>query len=208
MKSYPRPSWHKGSVHPYGLLSVPDVAFIESFLDMVALRFGQVSMIEIGVANGATLYGIAERCERLKVPLKWVGVDLPGYGPETLPLNCTFIPGKSEHVYVQVEGEFNLLFVDGNHDSNHVILDVLNYSQYLVPTSYLICHDSNPSEEWVGLAHPDTHQGDGPIHPDFGIGVRIGLKKLGLLDGLRKDWQFVGEQKQGTVQGCIGFQKL
>lgn len=204
---YPRPSWHKDSPHPYGLLSMDDVTFLEALLDRVYREFGHVAFLEIGVANGATLYGMVERCERLGVPFRWTGIDVGG-GPDPMPPNCTFIPGRSEHVYVQVTGEFNILFVDGCHDSNHVVLDFLNYSQYLPVGAFALFHDTNESITWVGLGHTDTYQGEGPMHPDFGIGVRMGLKKLGLLDGMRKDWQFVDEQKAGTVQGMMLFQKL
>lgn len=205
---FKRPKWAENSPHAYGLLSMPDVLFLENLLQQIATHERRLEMLEIGVANGATMYGIYEWCERHGVPFRWTGIDMPGYGPDPLPPNCTFIPGKSEHVYVQVQGEFNFLFVDGNHDSNHVCLDFLNYSQYLKPRSWVAFHDTNESPKWVGLAHPDTHQGDGPMHPDFGIGVRFGLKKLGLLEGLRKDWQFLSEQKEGDVQGMMVFRKL
>lgn len=187
---------------------MPDSKFLEQWLDYIAVHFRQVEMIEIGVANGATMYGVAEWCESRSVPFKWDGFDLPGIGPETKIPNCTFHPGRSEETYIELSDQCNLLFIDGDHSSNAVCLDFLNFSPRLKVGGVCLFHDTVDHPHWVGLAHSDSYQGHGPKHPDFGIGVRMALKKLGLLDGLRKDWRLVGEQSEGIVQGCMTFQKV
>lgn len=208
MTKYPRPEWAKNSPHPYGLLSMQDYPFLERWLDKIGFQFGSIQMLEIGVANGATLYGICEFCERKIIPLEWTGIDLPGVGPAEMPPGCKFIAGRSEEVYVKIDGPFNLVIIDGDHSSNAVCLDFLNYAPMVVKGGIIMAHDTINHPGWIGLAHPGSYQGHGPQHADFGIGVRAALKKLGLLDNLRSDWTFVDEQTQGTVQGYCVFRKL
>lgn len=207
MTTFKRPDWNKSSVHPYGLLSVSDVPFLEKWVKRIAEEFGHVNMIEIGVANGATLYGLYEFCEREGIAFKWTGIDLPGVGPSVLPPDCEFIGGRSEEVYMRVTHECNLLFIDGDHSSNGVVLDFANYHERVQLKGYVIAHDTNPSPNWVGLAHSDSYQGHGPRHEDFGIGVRVALRRLGLLPMKRIDWAFAGEQKEGDVQGMCVFRR-
>lgn len=207
---FERPDWNQNSPHAYGLLSLPDVAFWESILDEIARRFqNKIRLWEIGVANGATCYGTVEYCERKNYELKWTGVDLPGVGPKVLPPNCIFLEGPSEEVYIKLQADHcNLLFIDGCHCSNHVVMDFCNYGERLEYHGLCVFHDSVNCPSWVGMAGHSNYQGHGPRVDDFGIGVRMGLRKLGLLDGLRKDWKFFGEQTVGTAQGAMAFERV
>lgn len=207
---FERPDWNQNSPHAYGLLSLPDVAFWESILDEIARRFqNKIRLWEIGVANGATCYGTVEYCERKNYELKWTGVDLPGVGPKVLPPNCEFIAGRSDEVYLQFQNKTcNLLFCDACHCSNHVVMDISNYGPMVERRGLCLCHDTVDYPSWVGMGAPENYQGHGPKESDFGIGVRAGLKKLGLLDGYRLDWKFFSEQPVGRAQGCMAFEKM
>ncbi len=210
MTKVDRPEWAKNSPHGYGLLSMEDVQFLERTIDLATMGASGLRMVEIGVQSGLTMAGIWNYVEKKGGSFEWVGVDLPGYGPSSVPPNSRFIGEPSEDAWRHLEGmEFDLIFIDGCHCSNHTILDFANFSPFLRFGGLCLFHDTNGSEDWVGLGHPGGYQGHGPEHPAWGIGVRAGLKKLGLLPPVqRKDWEFLGEQKVGNVQGMMLFRKV
>jgi hypothetical protein len=213
---YQRPEWAANSPHNFGLMSMYDVLFWEQMLKRLAHRFvNQISMLEIGVQGGVTTAGTAEWCEANKVHFSWVGVDLPGAGPKyEMPSHWQFIGEPSEYAYTNPRftgiGQlgFHILLIDGCHCANHVALDFLNFSPHLYEDGICVFHDSVDHLKWVGLSHPGSHQGHGPTHADFGIGVRAGIKKVGLLEGKLFGWKLIGEQAQGEVQGMMAFQKM
>jgi hypothetical protein len=182
--------------HKYGFITPHDVKFFEPILGLVAREFNAINMLEIGVNEAGTTHGVYEHSQKLGVPFRWTGIDRdPARMRPTLPPNSTFIVGESTEAFIKVVGEFNLLFVDGNHDRNHAMLDFLNYSDFVVPGGYCVYHDTG--DEIQGI----MHQGTGPDHPAFCFATRDAFRLLGLLPNVRSDWTFFGEQK-GNAGMC------
>jgi hypothetical protein len=99
--------------------------------------------------------------------------------------------------------------VDGCHCVNHAICDFSNYSPFVVQNGYCLFHDTAlptslgkvDQEAW-----PQDHSYAGK--PSSVLGVREGLKKLGLLQGYRTDWKLVEEVPSDTgLMGLMLFKK-
>lgn len=148
--------------------------------------------------------GVVERCDALGTTVYYEGVDFVGGKPEELPPECKFIEGDSTQVFPKVSSDFNILFIDGSHAQNYVMLDFLNYSPKVVVNGYVLFHDTRDGS-WQG----SHYQGTGPEDMfENRISVRLGLKKLGLMDGRRRDFKFLQEIADVDVMGMMLFQKL
>ncbi len=201
----PRPAWNKNSPHHYGVWTHGEAAFMDRFLAQVGKEFGYVRFLEIGVAEGATMAGVLERCDELRIAATYEGVDGPQGRPSSLPANAKFIEGDSAYAYPQVGTGFNICFIDGSHALNYVMLDFLNYSPKVVVGGYCLFHDTREGPEW----QKKHYQGTGPTDlDDNNIAVREALKKLGLLDNRRRDWKFIEEIKDTNIMGMILIKKL
>lgn len=199
----PRPAWNKDTLHKYGVWSLGEAVFMDRQLNKVFNEFGAVRFLEIGVAEGATMAGILERCDEIGSPVSYEGVDGLGGKPSFLPDNCKFFEGDSAEQFLYVGDGFNMLLVDACHCVNHTMLDFLNYSPKVVVGGYVIFHDVRDTH-WQG----NHYQGHGPDVPEFRIYCRGALKKLGLLQGYRADWEFVEEIADGDIQGMYVIRKL
>lgn len=212
MNSLPRPAWNKTSPHEFGVWTMGEAVFMRELLQRVGKEFGYVRFLEIGVAEGATMCGLFERCQEYGIPFSYEGVDGLCGTPSHLPERCKFTQGDSAEVFpkvgfVDVQGEskeapFNILLVDGSHNNNYVILDFCNYAPKVMLGGYIIFHDSNPGWQF------SHYQGTGPDISEFRIAVRMGLQKLGLLDGRRTDFRFVKELREGTMQGMFVIKRI
>ncbi len=201
----PRPAWNVNSGHSYGVWTHGESQFMDRFLEQLKREFGFVRFLEIGVAEGATMAGVLERCDALGVPASYEGVDGPQGKPSFLPENAKFIEGDSAYAYPRVGDGFNICFIDGSHALNYVMLDFLNYSSKVIVGGYCLFHDTNGSASWTG----QHYQGTGPKDmPDNNIAVRPALKKLGLMDGRRTDWKFIEEIADTEIMGMMLFKKL
>jgi hypothetical protein len=198
-----RPAWNTNSPHKYGVMTVGESNFMDKLIDTIHAEFGSIQFLEIGVAQGATMAGVMERCQKVGCKIHYEGVDLPMGKPEFSSPDCVFHPGDSAEIFNDVSGKFNLLFVDGCHCINHCMLDFLHYSQLVVEGGYCLFHDTRDTH-WQG----EHYQGHGPHIPEFMIGVRSGLRKLGLLNGKRTDWTLVEEVADTDIMGMILFKKL
>lgn len=201
----PRPDWNQKSPHGYGVMTVGETEFMNRFLEQLKTEFGYVRFLEIGVAEGATMAGVLERCDALQVPVDYTGVDGPQGRPSFLPENCTFIEGDSAYAYPRVGEGFNILFIDGSHALNYVMLDFLNFSPLVVVGGYCLFHDTREGPQWTGM----HFQGTGPKDMvDNNIAVRPALKKLGLMDDRRTDWKFIEEIMDTSIMGMRLYRKL
>lgn len=187
-----RPNVKPGATHRFGLMSTEDARFFESLLSVMAVEFGSISMLEIGVHSGDTSLGTLEQAMQLGVPFKWTGVDRDCQAHQPFPADFNFICGDSKEAFLKVRGlDFNLLYIDGCHDRNHCVLDILNYSEFLVPRGYMVVHDTAAAVQGM------HNQGNGPAdHPLFSIATRDGLALLGLIRNERQGWKFVSEQPE------------
>lgn len=205
MIKIPRPAWNINSGHAYGIFSPAEALYFDRMLEQVGEQFGVVSFLEIGVAEGATMAGIYERCDVLGVPCCYTGVDGECGRPKSLPDSARFICGDSTQVHQQVGDGFNVLFVDASHALNFVCLDFLNYGPKLIVGGLCIFHDTRDTPEWQGVHFQGT--GDPNLFENK-IAVRLALKKLGLLQGYRRDWEFVEEIADVQIQGMMIYKKL
>ena len=86
--------------------------------------------------------------------------------------------------------------------------DFLNFSPFVVVGGYVLFHDTAlPDGSYEQGPWPQNHSYAGK--PPSVLGVREGLKKLGLLQGYREDWKLIEEIPSDTgLMGAILFQKL
>lgn len=204
IRRIPRPAWNTNSPHKYGVWTAGEAALMDRLLAQVGKEFGCVKFLEIGVAEGATMAGIVERCDECGIPILYEGVDGHQGKPSILPDGCSFIEGDSTQVFPKAKDGVNLLFIDASHAQNYVMLDFLNYSPKVVVGGYVLFHDTRDTTKWQGM----HYQGTGPDMFENRISVRLALRKLGLLDGRRTDFQFVEEIKDTDIMGMMLYKKL
>lgn len=198
----------------YGSMSETEYDLIDRTLDKIKAEFGEVRFLEIGVCGGGTVAGVARRCKQIDAPLFAAGVDcLEHYKPDRnlfpeLPDDYRFYVGDSMDQWRNITDKFNFLLVDGCHCVIHATADFLNYSPLAVVGGYVMFHDTAlPIDQYEQMAFPQDHSLAGK---DPGkLGVREGLKKLGLLQGYRTDWDLVEEVPSDSgVMGAMIFKKV
>ena len=192
----------------YGSFKEDEFDLMDRVIDRIKSEFHSVSFLEIGVCDGGTVRGVYRRCEEIGVPLKATGIDcLEHYKPTDLA-DYTFYCGDSMDVWREIKGNFNLLLIDGCHCVNHSMCDFLNYSPFVVRGGYCLFHDTAiPKNQYEQIPFPQDHSLAGRS-PDK-LGVREGMKKLGLLQGYRTDWQFIEEVSSNDgVMGMILLKKV
>jgi hypothetical protein len=180
-----------------------DIPFLRQSLQRVVDEFGEIKMIELGVANGGTTIGIYNWCAKNNVNFRWQGCDIIDGEPYfDLGSWGRFYCGDfhTSKIVKAVEGGANLLFIDGCHCYNCVTDDFMLYSPKLAPKGFLLFHDTCSHKSWQ-----DHHK---QCKPDKMIETRRALKDLNLLPLNRTDYAFWGEQNEGTTQGMALFQKL
>jgi hypothetical protein len=198
----------------YGSMSETEYDLIDRTLDKIKATFGEVRFLEVGVCGGGTVAGVARRCKQIGAPLFASGVDcLEHYKPDRnlfpeLPADYKFYVGDSMDQWRNITDKFNFLLVDGCHCVVHATADFLNYSPLVVVGGYVVFHDTAvPKGQHEQMAFPQDHSLAGK---DPGkLGVREGLKKLGLLQGYRADWELVEEVPSDSgVMGAILYRKV
>lgn len=185
---------------------------ITALADTLKNEFGKVVFLEIGVFGGNSTRGLADHCTANGIPLFAAGVDFAKYipNPPATP-DYAFYAGDSMDQWRRIERrDFNFLFIDGCHCVNHAICDFLNYSPFVQVGGYCLFHDTaaptdkgtQQQEEW-----PQDHGYAGK--PSSVLGVREGLRKLGLWQGYRADWVFVHEiPAPDGLKGMCLFKKI
>jgi hypothetical protein len=195
----------------YGSMNEAEYDLIDRTLDKIKAEFGSVRFLEIGVCGGGTVAGVARRCKQIGAPLYAAGVDcLEHYKPDAaqVPADYKFYVGDSMDQWRKITDRFNLLLIDGCHCVIHSAADFLNYSPLVVVGGYVLFHDTAvPLNQYEQMAFPQDHSLAGK---DPGkLGVRDGLKKLGLLQGYRTDWELVEEVPNDSgVMGAMLFRKV
>lgn len=176
------------------LISPTDEDVLADGLNHVVKEFPEVplNILEVGVCHGDTSRWIESWMHsHTEQPWFFFGVDNNRDLPVAVPFpGATLITGESDQVYKEVPEELHFVFIDGCHDINHTMLDFLHYGDRVVQNGILCFHDAAPKSQgkcdW---------QGYGPKNdPDFGTATREALRKLGLFQNYRKDWEFVEER--------------
>lgn len=196
----------------YGFMRDVESDLVDKILIQLKERFGSIKFLEVGVFGGGTVSGVVRKCQSLGVELFASGVDFDQWRPRPDPLpGYDFYAGDSMEMWRQIEKKglrYNFAFIDGCHCVNHAMADFLNYSPLIVPGGICLFHDT-------ALPKDDVKQGEWPQDhgyagkPDSQLGVRDGLKKLGLLQGFRTDWKLLGEiPSDSGLMGAMYFEKL
>ncbi len=192
----------------YGTMEEVEADYLDGLLDRLKREFGEIRMLEIGVFNADTVRGVYRRGKEIDCPVQCSGVDWVFYDPNPSPdPNYDFHAGDSMDAWRTINQRYNLLVVDGCHCIAHSSQDFLNYSPFVVVNGYCLFHDTAlPAGKEKQEAWNQNHSYAGT--PDSVLGVREGLKKLGLLQGYRTDWRFIDEVPSDTgLSGMMLFQK-
>lgn len=182
---------------------------LDRLIPRIKDEFGKVSFLEIGVFGGGTVSGIVHKCREIGCPVTAAGVDFLPWKPSPAPLDdYDFHDSDSMDAFRGMTGPYNLLFVDGCHCVNHAMADFLNYSPMVVLNGYCLFHDTALPKDGIEQGEwPQDHSYAGK--PPSVLGVREGLKKLGLLQDYRKDWKLIEELPNDTgLMGMHLFQKV
>lgn len=133
-----------------------------------------VRFLEIGMWKGFTARGVKAFVEAQGGTLDYWGID-PGLLEEPVPpfYGANFLVKKSEEAFHLVPDQFDVVFVDGNHSRNGVILDTFNYEGKVVDGGFMLFHDTNPRCQRTGYEY------SGPQIPEFGICVREAWDMMG-----------------------------
>lgn len=198
----------------YGYIRDVEEDFVDRLLDTISVKFGIIQLLEIGVFTANTVRGIYRRGKELGIPVEAAGVDFEMYRPNPTPAeNYIFYSGDSMDKWRDIpkDKRWNLLWVDGCHCCNHAMCDFMNYSPFVENCGYTVFHDTalptalgkDEQEPWPQTDH--SYAGK----PPSVLGVRDGLRKMGLLDGYRTDWKLVEEVPSDSgLMGVHLFQKV
>ncbi len=193
----------------YGQLEEEEYDLIDRVLERLKVSFGEVRFLEIGIWGGVTATGIARKCKELGIPVSATGVDKSPNVPTPLPTpDYNYVQGDSLYQYGKITGKFNFLLIDGCHCAIHAMCDFLNYSPFLDVGGLCMFHDTASRKDEDEQDHFTQDHSDIGM-PDSVLGVRNGLKKLGILQGYRTDWKFIEEHPNETgLMGAMVYQKL
>lgn len=193
----------------YGFVREIEADLIDRVIQMLKSKFGEVRGIEIGVMGAGTTRGIYRQAKALDCPCQLAGVDFEKYRPNPTPHeNYKFYAGDSMDKWREIHDSYGLLFVDGCHCVNHSMTDFLNYSPLVVVGGWALFHDTAlPKGQYEQESWPQDHSYAGKDPSK--LGVREGLKKMGLLQGYRSDWKLMEEIPSSTgLMGMCLFEKL
>jgi hypothetical protein len=197
------------AISRYGFMQEVEADLIDRLLDRIKSEFGVIRLIEIGVFSGETVRGVYRRANEISCPAICAGIDFEQYRPNPTPdPNYKFYSGDSMDQWREIKHRYNFLFVDGCHCVVHSSQDFLNYSPFVVLNGYCLFHDTAvPTNQFEQEPWPQDHSYAGVKQSK--LGVREGMKKLGLLQGYRSDWKFIEEIPSDTgLMGAMLFQKV
>lgn len=193
----------------YGFMRDVEEDLIDRILDRIKDEFGSIKFLEIGTFGAETVRGVYRRGKELGIPVEAVGVDFEQYRPNPTPdPNYIFHAGDSMDQWREVKGKFNFLFIDACHCVVHSSQDFLHYSPFIEVGGYILWHDTAlPAGKEKQQFWPQDHSYAGK--PPSGLGVREGLKKLGLLDNRRSDFEFVEEvESHDGLMGMMLYRRI
>ena len=122
-------------------------------------------IVECGIAFGGTTAFLADMC-KLVGKGEVIGIDIQILAETRSSLanykNISLIEGNSadpeiaKEVFRIVENKNTLVILDSDHSKNHVLQELMLYSQLVMPEGYLIVEDTNINGH--------------PVYPDYGQG--------------------------------------
>lgn len=184
----------------YGAILAEDVEVLEACLSIVAPLHAPgdertLRVLEIGMHDGATARGIESFLADRSWRLAYVGIDVDDGTTRSrhVPAGGREIVGDSAEVFHLVDGEFDLVWVDGCHCVNHVVLDTIHYSPRVRLGGFMLFHDANPAGQGC------DHQPHGPSIPEFGLAIDAGHRAVRWpFEG----WELFMERFPSDVHNC------
>lgn len=134
----------------FGAITSEDAQLLESII-LESSSKGSLKFLEIGVHEGNTARGVMELCREKGIELTYWGVDAC-YETPPFP-GASHVFGKSEEVFEQVPDKFDVVFVDGCHCLNHVLLDAIHYFPKVRIGGFILFHDTSPQVQGVQKNH-------------------------------------------------------
>ena len=170
----------------HGMVFQSDSDVLDACCEMILRMKKEVKILEIGMWKGLTALGFKKFIEAHGGTIDYWGMD-PGLleAPQKPFPEARVIIGKSEECFHLVPNNFDLIFVDGNHSRNGVILDTYNYEGKVAKGGFLVYHDTNPKGQHTGYEY------SGPHIPQFGIAVR---EAWAMMDWPWPGWEFFMEK--------------
>lgn len=102
-------------------------------LNYLINRYGYTSYLEIGVQDANSCFNKIQVNDKISV--------------DPAPRNyCDFV-GTSNEFFFQNNRKFDLIFIDGLHHKEQVVMDVLNALECLNEGGTIMCHDTLPTTE-------------------------------------------------------------
>ncbi len=158
----------------YGALTPEDIEVLE--LVLYEFRGKPLKLLEIGIYHGHTARGVRDFCAGNGTELEYWGIESGTLCAPAAPFaEAHFIIGESREVFMQVPDDFDVVFVDGDHTFNAVVLDALHYGRKVKAGGFLLFHDCAPHIQYK-LAEPNRNY---PEHPWFHNAVNDALEALG-----------------------------
>lgn len=179
----------------YGAILMEDVEVLEACLEKLCSPGAVVRMCEIGAHDGGTALGIKRYVESHGAKLEYWGIDPDPHRNKFAWEGATILQGDSAIEWHKIPGDLDLVWVDGCHCRNHVILDTVNFSPKVRNFGFLCFHDVNPQIQGVGEKQPC-----GPVDvPQFNVSVVEGLQAINFPWG---PWDLFKEAYPLDVWGC------
>jgi hypothetical protein len=152
---------HKGiNTMNYGSMTRTDMDVMDEVLTQFSNR--PVMFLEVGFNEGNTSRGILAKCREQNTILNYWGIDSGAICNPKLPFpEAKIIIGDSAEVFHLAPCDFDVVFIDGCHCMNHVIMDTVHYGSKVKSGGYLMFHDTSPE-----LQHT-MRQTHGPDIPEF-----------------------------------------
>jgi len=168
----------------YGALTLVDVEVLEQVLFEFKAA-GRMKFLEIGVYEGHTSRGIRDFCAANGIELEYWGIESGTLCVPTRPFpDAHFVIGESREVFMHLPDDFDVVFIDGDHTLNAVILDTLHYGAKVKPGGFLLCHDTSPEIQFK-MAEPNRNY---PEHPWFHNAVNAAHAMLGFPTKEWREW--------------------
>lgn len=203
-----------GSNFKWSLMTDTDRATLRAAVESMCDRpYGILNFCEIGTYNASTAWGVKAVVEAKGKKLNYWGVDTMTHDAVLFP-EAHLVIGDSTKVFYQVPDlPFDILFIDGPHNSGNCMLDFLNFSPKVKIGGLILFHDASPASQFpVDCKLPPDKETlwkekgwEIPVYHEFGTAVTIALKKLGLSDGSRTDYALVSNNWSWEPYGGISI---
>ncbi len=124
----------------------------EELVDFLKLLLGNntKTMLQIGLGHWASTHFILSLLLEHMTTVEYDSQFIERYSPEMDGEFETIIQGDSTVVHSNIDGQFDALFIDGNHSYEYVKKDLENYWDKVRPGGIVALHDVNFEGERYG----------------------------------------------------------